>query len=293
MSQFDEFRKFLRRDVPLAMHTLLQLGGAAEFFAEPTTQDELISLVKQCRNESVPIRVIGGGTGILPSHEGTSGVIISLADPTFCEISIQGNKVTAGAAARLGRMITSSVTQGLAGIENLIAIPGTVGGALRGNVGTSSGDLGQWVESVTVMDHNAHIFQLSRSEISFGYRTSSLDDVIILSVTLSLEQDNAAELSKRLQKLWIVRKTQQPTGEQAFTCMFKNPQMGVSARELIERAGMKESRVGGAAVSSRNANFVVAEPECTVNDVRKLLIAIREEVESQTEIRLQTALEVW
>ncbi len=244
MSQFDEFRKFLRRDVPLAMHTRLQLGGPAEFFAEPTSETELLDILKQSRNESVPVRAIGSGTSILPGNEGVSGVVLSLAAPVFCGITVEGNCVTAGAGEKLGRVVTQSVAQGLSGIENLVGIPGTVGGALRGNVGTNSGDLGQWVESVKVVDFNANVFELSRNEVTFGYRTSSLDDVIILSATLVLRQDDVTELAKRLQKIWIVRKTQQPTGERVSGYMFKNPQTGSAARELIERAGRGDAWFG-------------------------------------------------
>lgn len=293
MSQFDEFRKFLRRDVPLAMHTRLQLGGPAEFFAEPSSQTELIELLKQSRNEGVPVRVLGGGSNILASEEGVSGVVLSLAAPVFCGIAVEENRVVAGAGAKLGRVVTQSVAQGLSGIENLIGIPGMIGGALRGNVGTNSGDLGQWVESVTVVDFNGNVFVLSRSEITFGYRTSSLDDVAILSVTLQLDRDDPAELAKRLQKIWIVRKTQQPTGEQVSGYMFKNPPAGTSAQELIERAGLKGTRIGGAQVSLRNANFLLVEPECTVEDVKRLLGLVRDEVEARTDIELESAIEPW
>ncbi len=293
MSQFDEFRKFLRRDVPLAMHTRLQLGGPAEFFAEPTSEAELIDMLKQSRSEGVPVRVIGSGTSILPGDEGVSGVVLSLAAPAFCEITVEDNRVTAGAGAKLGRVVTQSVAQGLSGIENLVGIPGTVGGALCGNVGTNSGDLGQWVESVRAVDFNANVFQLSRNEITFGYRTSSLDDVIILSVTLALDRDDTVELAKRLQKIWIVRKTQQPTGEQVSGYMFKNPATGNAAQELIERAGLKDARIGGAAVSSRNANFLLVEPECTVDDVKRLLRLVQDEVEARTETDLESAIEIW
>ncbi len=293
MSQFDEFLHFVRRDVPLAMHTRLQIGGPAEFFAEPTSLEELIALLKQSKAESIPVRVLGGGSNILPAEDGVSGVILSLAAPVFCEIHVEGNKVTAGAGAKLGQVITQAVTQGLSGIEGLIGIPGTMGGALCGNVSTRSGDLGERVESVTVMDFDGNVSTLSRNEITFGFRTSSLDDAVILSVTLKLEKEDATELSKRMQKFWILRKNLQPTGEWAAACAFKNPHSGVLARDLVDQAGLKGTRIGGAQVSERCADFIVVTPEATVDDIHRLMELVKAQVVRQTEIELESVIESW
>ena len=293
MAQFDEFLKFVRRDVPLAMHTRLQLGGPAEFFAEPTSQEELIDLLKQSRLENVPVRVLGAGSNILAPEDGISGVVLSLAAPVFCDIAVDGRKVSAGAGAKLGRVVTQSVSQGLAGLEGLVGIPGTVGGALCGNVGTNNGDLGQWVESVTVADFDGSISVLSKNEITFGYRESSLDDAVILSATFQLEQDDPTELARRMQKLWIIRKSQQPSGELVSGYAFKSPRSGPSAAELIEQTGLKGSRIGGAMIAERNANFISVEPEGTVDDVLRLIRLVREQVEAKTEIELEPAIEIW
>lgn len=293
MAQFDEFRKFVRRDVPLAMHTRLQLGGPAEFFAEPTSESELIDLLKKCREEHVPVRILGSGSNVLPAEEGISGVVLSLAAPMFCAVSIEGRQVVAGAGVKLGRVVTQSVSQGLSGLESLIGIPGTIGGALCGNTGTNNGDIGQWVESVTIADFEGNISVLSKSEITFAYRSSSLDDVVILAATFRLDQEDPVELSRRMQKFWIVRKTLQPSGEAASAFAFKNPRGGTSAGELIEQAGLKGTRIGGAMVSERNANFILVEPEATVDDVMRLIRFVQDQVEKRTEIELEPVLEIW
>lgn len=293
MAQFDEFRSFVRRDVPLTMHTRLQLGGPAEFFAEPTSWNELTDLLQQSRREHVPIRVLGAGSNILVPEDGVSGVVLSLSAPAFHEIAVEGRRIAAGAGARLGRVVTQAVTQGLAGLEGLIGIPGTVGGALCGNAGTNSGDMGQWVESVTVADFDGNISVLSQNDITFEYRSSSLDDVVILSATFLLETDDPIELSRRMQKLWIVRRTQQPGSESASGYAFKNPRSGAVAGDLIEQAGLKGARIGGAVVSERNANFVLVEPEGTVEDVLRLIRLVREQVAERTDVELEPALEIW
>lgn len=293
MAQFDEFRSFIRRDAPLAMHTRLQLGGPAEFFAEPTSEEELRRLLQQSQVEHVPVRMLGMGANVLASEEGVSGVVIRLTAPAFCGITVDDRRVIAGAGAKLGRVITQSVASGLAGLEGLIGIPGTIGGALCENTGTNSGDIGQWVESVTVMGFDGTTSVLSKNEISFEYQTSSLDDVVVVSATFLLERDDPAELARRMQKLWIVRKSRQPAGELVSTFAFKNPRSGTSAGDLIEKAGLKGTRIGGASISERNANFILVEPEGTVDDVLRLIELVRREVESRTEIELEPAVAIW
>ncbi|MDR0609841.1 MAG: UDP-N-acetylmuramate dehydrogenase [Planctomycetaceae bacterium] len=283
----------VRCDVPLAMYTRLQLGGLADFFAEPESETDLVTLLKQGQINKRPIRILGAGSNLLVTESGVTGLVIRFSNPAFCGITIEGQHVIAGAGAKLGQVITQSVSQGLGGIEDLIGIPGTVGGALLGNAGTNSGDLGQWVESVRVADIDGEISVLSKNEISFGYRSSSLDDVIILAATLRLEKEDLVELAKRMQKLWIVRKTQQPGGELASVHVFKNPSTGTPAGDLIEQSGLKGTRIGGAVVSERNANFIMVEPEGTADDVLRLIRFVQEQVEIVAEIRLELSLEVW
>lgn len=275
------------------MHTRLQLGGPAEFFAEPTTREELVALLRQSRLENVPVRVLGAGSNILAPEDGVSGVVLSLSAPVFCGIDVEDDRVVAGAGARLGRTITQAVSRGVSGLEGLIGIPGTIGGALKGNAGTNNGDLGQWVESVTVIDFNGNESVLSKHEISFAYRSSSLDDVVILSVTFRLEKDDPVELGRRMQKLWIARKTQQPSGESASAFLFKNTSTGASARDLIEQTGLKGLRIGGASISERNADFLLVAPEGSVDDVVRLIRLVREQVADRTEIELEPAIEIW
>jgi UDP-N-acetylmuramate dehydrogenase len=289
----DELQKFVRRNVSLAMYMRLQLGGPAEFFAEPASEADLTALLKWSRTDNVPVRVLGAGSNVLVSEAGVSGVVVSLSHPSFCGITVKDQRIAAGAGAKLGQIITQAVSQGLSGIEDLIGIPGSFGGALSGNAGTNSGDLGQWVESVKVADFNGNILVLSKSEITFGYRSSSLDDAVVLSATLRLEKDDPVDLAKRMQKLWIVRKTQQPNGELASANAFKNPATGTAASDLIEQTGLKGTRIGGAMISERNANFIVIEPEGTVEDVLRLIHLVQEQVARQTGIELEPALEMW
>jgi UDP-N-acetylmuramate dehydrogenase len=286
------FEKFMRRNEPLAMHTWFQLGGPAEYFAEPNHLDELIALVKRFGEHQVPVRLLGQGSNLLVRDEGVSGLVVHLSSPEFGKIQVVGDTLLAGGGAALGRAITTAVYQGMAGLEALIGIPGTVGGALFGNAGSHAGDIGQWVTKVTVISQSGEVYQRERDELEFGYRHSNLDELVILEAGFQLEEEDPAELSRRMQKYWIVKKARQPMGHQCAGCVFKNPR-GAIAGELIEEAGLKGTRIGGAVVSDRHANFIVAEPECTSQDVLRLIELIHDQVEDRLGIDLERELEVW
>lgn len=292
MSFFSGFEKVVRQDEPLAMHTWFQLGGPAEYFAEPETVDDLTTLIRRCAENEIPVRVLGRGSNLLVADEGVPGLVIYLSSPEFRKITVDGSTVKAGGGARMGRIVTTAAHRGLAGLEGLVAIPGTLGGALHGNAGTQTTDIGQWTSRATVVTATGDTFQRDRDDMSFGYRSSSLDELVILDASLQLEEDDPRELSKRLQKQWIMRKAAQPMGHQCAGCVFQNPR-GMRAGELIEQAGLKGTRIGGALVSDRHANFIVAEPECTSADVLRLIEIVRTQVADRLGVDLEVELDIW
>jgi UDP-N-acetylmuramate dehydrogenase len=292
MSLLTGFEKVARQGEPLAMHTWFQLGGPAEYFAEPENVEQLIALVRRCHEEGVEMRLLGQGSNILVRDEGVPGMVLHLSAPAFCEIRVDGRSLTVGGGALLGRAVTTAVHGGLAGLEMLIGIPGTVGGALHGNAGTHSGNIGQWTIQATVLAASGEVHQRSADELIFGYRQSSLDDLVILDASCQLEEDNPRELAQRMQKQWIVKKASQPMGHQCAGCVFRNPR-GASAGELIDRAGLKGTRIGGAVVNDRHANFIVAEPQCTAQDVVRLIELVRGQVRDRMGVELELELEIW
>jgi len=294
MSLHSLFPKIVRQAVPLSVYTRLHLGGTAEFFAEPENEMELTDLLKYCQKERISVRVLGAGSNLLVPEAGVPGLVIALSKPEFCRIAVNGLQLTAGAGAQFGQVITHSVSQGLGGVEAFVGMPGSFGGAVRANTGTiHGGDLGQWVESVRVADLDGHISELSKNEITFAYRYSSLENVVLISATLRLEKDESTELAKRMRKLWIIRKSQQPAGDAASVLAFKNPETGPAASELIDRAGLKGTRIGGAVISEHNASFIEVDAECTSDDVLRLVQLVQEQILQQNEIELEPALKVW
>lgn len=292
MTLVSGFEKIVRLDEPLADRTWLQLGGVASFYAEPKSVDELAALVRRCCDEEVPIRVLGSGSNLLIRDDGVPGMVVSLAGRGFSDIRINNGRLIAGGGAKLAHAISETVRAGLAGLEPLVGIPGTLGGALHGNSGSRGGDIGQWACRATVMTRTGEIIQRNREDLVFAYRQSSLDELVILSAEFQLEEDDPEQLTKRMQKQWIVKKAAQPLSHQNVASVFKNPR-GMSAGMLIDQAGLKGTRVGAVEVSQRHANFIVADDGATSQDVLRLIDMVRSRVAERLGVELETELEIW
>jgi len=292
MGLLSGFEHCVRQAETLAPHTWFCIGGPAEYFAEPATVDELAALVRRLHENEIPTRLLGGGSNVLVRDEGVPGMVIRLSAPAFAQTSIQGRKITAGGGVKLGQLISTSVREGLAGLEALVGIPGTLGGALHGNAGSRAGDIGQWTCRATIMTRTGETIERGRDDLTFAYRESSLDELVILSGQFELDQEDSEELTKRMQKHWIVKKANQPLGHQSAGCIFKNPR-GMSAGMLIDQAGLKGTRVGGAEVSDVHANFIVANEGASSQDVLRLIELVRSRVTERLGVDLETEIEVW
>lgn len=292
MSLLDEFPDITRRDVPLAEYTWLRVGGPAQYFVEPRTPDELQAVILAGFKADVPVRVLGGGSNLLVPDEGVSGITIRIAGEGFAAIEVRENIVRAGAGALLSNVMSQSVSRGLAGLEVLVGIPGTVGGALHGNAGTRHGEIGEHVRSVTVLTASGDRFVRTEDELTFSYRQSSINELAIVEAEFELTPDDPDEIAHRMRKLWIMKKSTQPLSFQSAGCIFKNPR-GLSAGALIEQAGLKGTRVGGAEVSDRHANFIVTHEGATAADVRKLIELIRGKVEETHGVDLEIEIQCW
>jgi UDP-N-acetylmuramate dehydrogenase len=282
----------VKEQVPLAERTWFKLGGPAQFFAEPQSIDELQAVVQRCQNESLHVRLLGGGSNVLVRDEGVSGMVISLSGPAFAAVTIDGNIVSVGSGASLANVITAAVGAGLAGLEPLVGIPGTIGGALHGNAGTQAGDVGQWTSRATVMTRGGELITRQRNELVFAYRQSSLDELAIVDARFELEEEDPNEITKRMQKQWIFKKANLPMAHENTGCIFRNPR-GMSAGMLIDQAGLKGEKVGGAEVSQRHANFIIAHPKATARDVLKLIDLVRSRVAERMGVELETEIEIW
>lgn len=292
MSSLEEFSDILKQDEPLAPLTWLKVGGPAKFLAEPRSVEQLQALVQCCSENDIAAKVLGGGSNLLVSDAGFDGVVIRLTADAFSEIKVEDTTIMAGGGAPLSAVVSESVKAELAGLEQLAGIPGTVGGAIHGNAGTRQADIGNFVSSVTVLTATGVLRELAEDQLTFSYRKSSVDELAIVSCTLQLTKDEPQAITDRMRKLWIMKKATQPLSSQSAGCIFKNPR-GLSAGDLIEQAGLKGTRIGGAEVSDRHANFFVTHDSATAEDVKQLIEKAKAAVTEQFGVDLETEIEVW
>ncbi len=286
------FEHFVRENEPLADFTWLQIGGSAKYFCEPTSLDDLKRVVEACNREQILLRVLGGGSNLLISEEGVDGAVISLDAPAFSSIQVDGHRVTAGGGARLSHLVSISVGAGLMGLESLVGIPGTVGGALRGNAGSSDADIGDRVESVHLMDHSGNMVTKSKTDLTFSHGSSSISEPFILSATFALEPADVRSLTQRMQKLWILKRASQPGGHPRAVAPFNEPDAN-SVATLIEMAGLRGTAEGLAQFSIEHPNFLIAMPGATSHQVLALVERVRETVYQRCGVQLQSRLAIW
>ena len=293
MHSFDDFRAIVKADEPLAPLTWFRLGGPAAFLARPGGVEELAALLARARDLGLPSRLLGGGSNVLVPDEGFPGLVIHLESPAFSDVSIEGQRVEVGAAVPLTALISRTARAGLAGLEVLTGIPGTVGGSLRGNSGGRQGAIGDTVIRARVIDAAGEVQVREREELGFGYRSMDFDDPVILSAEFALMPEDPEAVVRRMRRVWIIKKENQPYGHQSSGCIFKNPSPEISAGALIEGAGLKGLRVGQAEVSDRHANFIVAQRGAKSVDVLELIDQIRRRVADQSGYTLDLQINPW
>ncbi len=292
MTLSEAFPEIVRSKEPLAPYTLLRLGGPAEFLAQPRSVVELAGLLGHAAQQRMPVRVLGVGSNVLVRDEGVSGLVLRLCAPIFTTIEVDGRKVRAGSGAALSALISEAARHNLAGLETLVGISATVGGAVRCNAGDRTGEIGQYVRRVAVLDSRHQSVWREHDELRFSENHSNLDDPVIVTAEFELDADQADAIVKRMRKAWILRKAAQPYSFEAAGRIFKNPR-GLQAAALIEAAGLKKTRVGGAEVSERNANYIVAGPGTTARDVLRLIELIQAKVREASGVSLERDILIW
>ncbi len=244
----------------------------------------------RCGEKRIPLHLLGGGCNVLVKDEGVRGAVLRLKEPAFTQITVEGRRVRAGCGAALSALISHAARHGLAGLETLIGTPGTVGGAVRVSAGDRAGEIGQFLRLATVVDAGGQLQTRDHDELVQA--ANALDDRALLTAEFELESDGPDAIVKRMRKAWIQRKRHQPFSFQAACRLFRNPR-GLSATALIAQAGLAGTKVGGAEISDRDANYVVAHEGACSRDVLRLIDLVRSQVLERFNTELELALSVW
>ena len=292
MNIFSGLEAIVENDYPLANHTWYGLGGPADYFIRPQSVEQLKQVLHRCNENNIPIYVMGFGSNLLISDDGLRAAVITLEAGQFEQTQFDGEQGTTWAGAELGKLVLTCVQKGLSGIEALIGIPGSIGGAVKMNAGGNFGDVGAAVETVTLMDSQGNVFEKSKPELMFDYRRTNITAKFILNARLKLAAGDPEQIMRTVKEIWIYKKNTQPLNTKNSGCIFKNPR-GVSAGALIDRAGLKGLQIGAAAVSEKHANFIIAQKGCKSRDVMRLIDAIKQRVKEQFDIELQPEIEIW
>lgn len=269
----------------LAKYTTFGIGGPADYFIVVRDYGEMIRAVMAAQKKDWPVFVLGGGSNILVSDKGWQGLVIKNQTD---QMALKGGQIEAKSGVNLSKLVRAAGKKGLAGLEDFIGIPGSLGGAIYNNAHYNGKFIGDLVESVEIFDKDGHIKILNQEECQFGYDRSRFQATgeIILKVKLSLRIAKTEGLKQRLDRVLAERKDKYPVGRSAG-CIFKNPKNGLPAGQLIDQAGLKGESVGDAQVSSRHANFIINKGKASAQDVLKLIALIKTKVAKKFKINLE------
>lgn len=281
-----ELRGRLLANETLAPLTWFRVGGPAQVLFTPADADDLAYFLKHLPTD-IPLYVIGVGSNLIVRDGGVPGVVIRLAPRAFGEVKAEGDIVTAGTAALDKRVAEVAASANLAGLEFLFGIPGTIGGALRMNAGANGGETKDILIEAIAVDRNGETHRFNNAEMKFTYRASGVDPALIFTAARFRGTPSAPEaIRARMAEVQAHRETAQPIREKTGGSTFKNPP-GHSAWKLVDAAGCRGLRVGGAQVSEMHCNFLINTGSASADDIETLGETVRERVKASSGIELQ------
>ena len=284
----------LKFNEPMRNHTSFRIGGNAEVMAFPDSGEALAQLLKASKTLDIKPAILGAGTNVLAPDEGIAGLVICLKDCLGGMELLPDDRLMVMGGVTMTRAAVFAANNGLSGLEFAHGIPGTVGGGVFMNAGAYGGEICQICERVCVMDLDGNMRELSGAEMQFSYRHSILEENggIVVSAVLKLTPGSPEEIKGRMKELMAKRSASQPLDLPSAGSAFKRP-VGGYAAALIDQTGLKGFQVGGAAVSSKHAGFVVNVESASAADVRTLLKEVSDRVYENSGIRLEPEVRIW
>lgn len=299
------FENHVKFEEPMSAHTSLRVGGPAEVFITPENVDDLKAAVEWSWENGFPYLIVGEGTNLLVKDGGIHGIVILLTKclQTIVQTDIQPDivVVTAMAGVRMRVLCAFALKQGLDGLNFALGIPGTVGGGIMMNAGTSHGSMENTLESIKVLLPTGHTKRIQKTQLDFAYRKLSwshaltgwpCEQTVILDGRFCLCPSDPEKLKAAARKILKTRWKRQPMGHPSAGCFFKNPGFGKTAGQLIEAAGLKGKSIGGAEISTKHANFFINRHEATAADFLALMHLVEETISKEFGIELKKEVKI-
>jgi UDP-N-acetylmuramate dehydrogenase len=288
MISLNDIQKILRGNIavdePMAKYTWMKVGGPADFYIEPADRDDLVTLVQYFYTHHYSWMVLGRGSNVLVSDEGIRGAVINV-EHALSKISLDGDLVVAEAGVRLTKFIDFCIQKELAGVEMLAGIPGTLGGAVAMNAGAHGGEIADYLVEVEII-RNGQVQRVKKEQAEFAYRHSGFAHDVVLGAAFKFQQGEKESLGSKRRELVLQRNATQPLELPNLGSMFKNPQNTFAAK-LIEQAGLKGKRVGGAQISEKHANFIVNLGDAKAQDIVRLIELVKRTVHQNSGLMLE------
>ena len=282
----------VRCDEPMSSHCTFRAGGTAKYYVIPDEYKKVRDVLRLCVEENIPYYVIGNGSNLLVQDDGFDGVIIEI-DSALAKIEINGNEIVAKAGAKLSKIAVKALNESLTGFEFAHGIPGNLGGAVTMNAGAYGGEMKDVLKWVKVLDNNGEMKTLKAEELELGYRTSIIvkEKMIVLEACIELHEGNRDEIEMHMKELMAKRKEKQPLEYPSAGSTFKRPE-GYFAGKLIQDAGLKGYRVGGAMVSEKHNGFVINYDNATATDIINLMKDVRKKVYEEFQVTLEPEVKI-
>ena len=285
-----EIRGEVRFKEPLSFHTSLRIGGTADIFVVPQDVDDIRHALMFAEREQLPVSVIGGGNNLLVKDRGVRGVVLRL-EGCLGRAEFHGEEAIAGAGVSLSALIREAAALNLGGVESLVGIPATIGGALAMNAGTADGWIGDFVSAVYYLHPDGSLGEFKPSP-SFGYKAFHMPaGSVLIGCRMQFQRRALAEIQKDIRARLKQKKSTQPLALASAGFVWKNP-AGDLASRLIEKAGLRGKRVNGAEISSKHANFIVNRGGAGAADILSLMELTRERVHGHFGIALEPEIRV-
>ena len=270
---------------PMSKHTSYGIGGPALAYIIPKDKNVLTVILNHANNYKIPVYFIGSGSNLLVSDDGIEGIVLS-PQKSLKKLEINSNFILAESGVMLGKLVKESINRNLTGLESLVGVPGTLGGALIMNAGAFGGEISNYLISVDVMTSKGKLRSYNSNEINFSYRLSSFKpDEFILAAKFELTYEDPIIINDKKKKASSGRKTNQPLRFRSAGSVFKNPK-GYAAGYLIEQVGLKGTRIGDAEISNHHANFFINHGNASAANIKKLIELAKEKVFQEFHIEL-------